>query len=248
MPTAAPAPRKPRSNPTEYITIPGVAPSAKLREEWAGKHVLVSVSRGKDSLASLLAARDSGINVYPYHLSHIPGLPLITESLADLEQALGMPIPDLPHPTFWRWLRESQLQPPERWETLMAANLPRVSYEDVRLLMCAHYGLDPETTYTLVGIRAGDSTMRARAIAKNGPVNHKRKAIWPVWDWKIAHIHAALRQHNVTLPEDYRLFGRSYDGLSYMFSGPLAKFRPKDWAVVQQWFPLVGTVVDRAAL
>jgi hypothetical protein len=81
-------------------TLPGIPQSAeviaRLRAE--DRPVLLSFSRGKDSIAAWIALRDAGIDVRPFYLYAIPGLlSFEAESLAYFEDVFDTPIPVYPH-------------------------------------------------------------------------------------------------------------------------------------------------------
>jgi hypothetical protein len=44
---------------------------------------------------------------------------------------------------------------------------------------------------------------------------------------------AILKHHNLHLPIDYRIFGRSFDGLDLRFLLPLKKHLPRDYKRVR---------------
>jgi len=113
-------PLDPTADQTAPIIIDGAQPSVDVRAELArqGRPVLLALSRGKDSLAAWLALRDSGVEVRPFHLYLVSGLEFVDESLAEYERFFRTPIPQLPHPSLYRWLNALMFQPrsaSERW-------------------------------------------------------------------------------------------------------------------------------------
>ncbi|WP_433145111.1 hypothetical protein ACQPZ8_01480 [Actinomadura nitritigenes] len=221
------------------VVIPGVTPSQELRENLRGERVLLSFSRGKDSIAAWLALRDAGVEVIPYHLYLVPGLAFVRESLEYFADHFGLdrPILDLPHPTLYRWLNELIYQPPERCAVIEAAQLPNPSYQDINDYARQYYDL-PEDTWVCDGVRATDSPNRRMAIKSYGPINEKMRTQKVVWDWRVADVRAAIDRHGVRLPPDYLWFGRSFDGLDLRFIAKLRTYAPEDYERVLQWFPL----------
>lgn len=224
------------------MTLSGVETIARVREQQA--ETLLAFSTGKDAIAAWLAIRDSFEAVHPYYLYLIPGLEFVEESLAYYEQFFGAKIARLPHPSLHRWLNEFVFTPPERCLVIEQANLPNHSYTDIQGAMCQMFGL-PENTLVADGVRAADSPMRRVAINTHGPITWSQKKYHPVWDWKKADLIACFRKHGVKLPEDYRLFGRTFDGLDLRFLLPLKKHRPADYRRVLEWFPLADLEVFR---
>ncbi|SFO82831.1 hypothetical protein SAMN05421810_10193 [Amycolatopsis arida] len=241
----------PAADQTAPIVIEGVQPSAEIRAELArqGAPVLLAFSRGKDSIACWLALREAGVEVRPFHLYLVPGLEFVDESLAEFERYFGVAIPQLPHPSLFRWLNNLTFQAPERRLIIEAAQLPEPDYVDISRLLCTEvYELDPATTYTADGIRAADSPNRRTAMKGHGPVREHVLKVSPVWDWRIRHVRSMLAEHRCPLPIDYELFGRSFDGLDLRFLQPLKEHRPSDYDRILEWFPLADLELFRAGL
>jgi hypothetical protein len=231
----------------EAVRIDGVPPSAELRAELAGGTVLLSFSRGKDSIAAWLALRDAGVNVLPFHLYSIPGLRFIGESLAYFEDYFGTRILNLPHPALYRMLTNYVFQPPERCQVIDDAQLIVPTYDDVNRLVRGHYGV-PAHTWVCDGVRAADSPMRRTAMATHGPRNLRGRRLHIVWDWKISHVRQAMADAGVKLPVEYEWFGRSFDGIDARFTGPIRDNAPDDWATILDWFPLAELDLMRPTL
>ncbi|MEU6033986.1 hypothetical protein ABZ801_01110 [Actinomadura sp. NPDC047616] len=231
------------------VIISGVTPSAELRANLAGTTVLLSFSRGKDSIAAWLALRDAGANVIPYHLHLIPGLRFVTESLEYFAEYFqcDRPILDLPHPTLYRWLNNLVFQPPERCGVIEAANLPMITYDELNAIVRDELGLPPDT-WVCDGVRATDSPNRRMAIKTYGPVNERARTQKVVWDWRKADVMNAIERAGVRLPPDYLWFGRSFDGLDRRFVAQLRTYAPDDYERVLQWFPLADLDFTRATI
>ncbi|WP_211246481.1 hypothetical protein [Amycolatopsis taiwanensis] len=241
----------PTADQTAPIVIEGAAPSAEIRTELArkGLPVLLAFSRGKDSLAAWLALRDSGVEVRPFHLYLVPGLEFVDESLADYERYFGVTIPQLPHPSLFRWLNNLTFQVPEHIRIIEAAQLPEPDYIDISRMLCeSYYDLDPAATWTADGIRAADSPNRRTAIKGHGPMREHVMKVSPVWDWRIRHVRAALAEHHCPLPIDYEWFNRTFDGLDLRFLKPIKDNRPRDYDRILEWFPLADLELFRAGL
>jgi hypothetical protein len=95
------------------------------------------------------------------------------------------------------------------------------------------------------GVRAADSPMRRIAIKTHGSISLNLGRYHPVWDWLKADLVACFKKHSVHLPEDYKLFGRTFDGLDLRFLLPLKKNRPGDYRKILEWFPLADLEVFR---
>jgi len=205
---------------------------------------LLSFSTGKDAIAAWLAIRDSFDAVYPYYLYSVPGLEFVEESLDYYERFFGVHIARYPHPSLHRMLNNFVFQPPERCTVIAQANLVSFDYEDIRQIMIDQNGL-PEGTMVADGVRAADSPQRRMAIVTNGPISERLHKYHPVWDWKKDDLLACFKRHGVKLPLDYRMFGRTFDGLDLRFLVPIKKHRPKDYQRILEWFPLADLEIFR---
>lgn len=224
------------------VVLTGAETIAKVRE--TQDRTLLAFSAGKDSIAAWLAVRDHFEEVIPYHLFLVPGLEFVEESLDYYERFFGVRIVRLPHPSLYRMLNNLVFQTPERCLVIEQAGLPNFEYEDIQKILCEDLALPPGTLVA-DGVRAADSPMRRIAINTHGPISQRAKRYHPVWDWRKADLVACFRRHGVRLPIDYRLFGRSFDGLDLRFLLPLKKHRPQDYRRVLEWFPLAELEIFR---
>ena len=205
---------------------------------------LLAFSTGKDAVAAWLAIREHFDCVHPYYLYLVPGLEFVEESLAYYEQFFGEKITRLPHPSLHRMLNNLAFQPPERCAVIEQAGLPEFDYTDSCRAIIEDKGLQ-KGLLAADGVRAADSPMRRIAIKTHGPISAKQGKYHCVWDWKKQDLIDCFRKHGVKLPVDYKLFGRSFDGLDLRFLLPLKKHRPADYRKVLEWFPLAELEIFR---
>jgi hypothetical protein len=208
------------------------------------KTVLLGFSCGKDSIAAWIALRAAGFHVIPYYLYIVPDLEFIEDSLEYFGNFFGERVLRLPHPSLFRMMRNLVFQAPEHCSIMEACQWPEPSYEDLTDLLREDFGLD-KTVYNAAGVRAVDSPNRYRAVKKYGPINHKRRAFWPVWDWRKKKLISEFQRARVKLPIDYKWFGRSFDGLDYRFLGILKRESPSDYRKILEWFPLADVEIKR---
>lgn len=234
--------------PRPVVTIEGVTPSADVRQKLIddGQPVLLAFSRGKDSIAAWIALKEAGVEVIPFHLIRVPGIQFVEDSLQYFEEVFDQRIIRVTHPAMLRFLRQHLYRDPITAALIDAANIPNMPYEAVDDIM-RHYYAEP-TTWVADGVRAVDSIRRRMSMKKTGSIYWKTQKCHPVWDWRKAAIVNAMEEHNIKLPVDYELFGRSWDGLQYAFTAPLAERFPEDYEVVKSWFPLVEAVFVRREL
>ena len=216
--------------------------SAELCEQMAKEcdTCILAFSTGKDSIAAWLQLRKYFQRIVPYYCYSIPGLSFVEESLRYYEVFFGCHIYRLPHRSFYRWLRGMVFQSPERVTKIEALDIPGEEYDDVRDLE----GLPP-AAYVATGVRMADSPMRRIGLTTHGCINHNQKRFYPVYDWKKADLLREIDNAGVKLPVDYRMFGRTFDGLDYRFLAPIKENYPEDYRKILSWFPLADLEIRR---
>ena len=224
-----------------YIT--GVDAIATIRAKT--DTILLAFSGGKDAVGAWLECRKHFPHVVPYYMYIVPGgLEFIDESLKYYEGWFGERIHRIPHPSLYRMLNNFVFQPPERTEIIRAAMLPNPSYLDSQDELRDSLGLGREC-YVADGVRAADSPIRQLAWRRYGPINHNTAKFSPIIDWNIARLADEIEASGVRLPVDYRIFGRSFDGLDFRFLEPLKRHFPRDYERILQWFPLADIELFR---
>lgn len=215
--------------------------SAELCEQMAREcdTAILAFSTGKDSIAAWLRMRKYFKRIIPYYCYVVPGLSFVEKSLSYYEDFFGTRIYRMPHRSLYRFLRCMVFQPPEHVTKIEALDLPGEEYDDGMLgdIIRDAGGL-PDGAYVGTGIRMADSPMRRIGIKTHGAINHNQKRFYPVYDWKKADLLAAFDESGVKLPIDYKLFGRTFDGLDYRFLGPIREHFPEDYERILAWYPL----------
>lgn len=221
--------------------IKGQPTSADVREKLKadGKPVALACSLGKDSLAAWCALEADGIEVAPVYFWTVPNLPLVNENIETIENIFHVHINQAPHPRFFRMIRRHVLQPPERISVIDSAGIVEYDYDDMWPDIKIDLGLDADT-WVCDGMRACDSIVRRATLTRNGVMRRTTHKVSPICDWTKAEVMDALEKRGIGLPPDYELFGRSFDGLDKRFMEPLRKNRPRDFEIIQKWFPFVG--------
>lgn len=209
----------------------------------SGDTALVSFSCGKDAVAAWFQCKRYFRRLVPFYLYLVPGLEFVEDGLRYFEERLETPILRVPHPSFPRMLREMVFQPAERCQDIEFTELPRLTYEQVE----AHVRKVAATpnAYVGIGTRTADSPNRLTNVRRYGAANHRRRCFLPVFDWKLADVIACIERERVRLPVDYRLFGRSFDGIDYRFLEPIRREFPDDYRRILNWFPMAEIEMKR---
>ena len=223
--------------------------SAELCAQMAAEcdTAILAFSTGKDSIAAWLQMRKYFKRIVPYYCYCVPGLQFVEDSLRYYEDFFGTRIYRLPHRSLFRWLRGYVDQPPRRALVIERANLPGDDdyNDDVIGDMIRNCAGLPDAAYVGTGVRMADSPYRRIGIKTHGAVNHNAKRFYPVYDWVKADMIREIDAAGVKLPVDYRMFGRTFDGLDYRFLKPLKEWYPEDYQRVLDWFPFAELEIAR---
>ena len=233
---------------TPYIDIE-YTNSAELCERMAEEcdTAIIAFSTGKDSIAAWLQMRKYFKQIIPIYRYAVPGLKFVEDSLKYYEDFFGCHIYRMPHPSLFRKLTYGVFEPPDRATVLMdryAIDLNSYTYKTINDIVRRSKGLS-DSVYCGVGIRMADSPMRRVAIKRYGAINHNEKNFYPVYDWKKEDLIKAFDESGVKLPVDYRIWGRTFDGLNYSFIKPLKEHFPDDYQRCLDWFPLMELEIGR---
>ncbi|RIU50898.1 hypothetical protein [Klebsiella pneumoniae] len=115
---------------------------------------------------------------------------------------------------------------------------PAYDYAAAHRMVREDAGL-PDDVPCANGVRAADSPMRRISLMSHGPISYQTRQWSPVWEWTKGDLIAAFDAAGVKLPADYRVFGRTFDGLDYRFMAPMKREFPRDYARLLEWFPLL---------
>lgn len=206
--------------------------------------ILLAFSCGKDAIGTWLACRPHFTRIVPYYMYLVPGLEFVERSVQYYERAFGQRIIRVPHPSLYRWLNESTFVAPQQLCVIDRAGLPLFDYLDMQDEIRKDSGLSSDC-YTASGVRAADSPLRRVSIVTHGAISHKQRQFMPIWDWGIDRLLGEIKSAAINLPVDYRMFGRSFDGLDYRFIAPIKRHFPRDYQRICEWFPLVEAEIAR---
>jgi 3'-phosphoadenosine 5'-phosphosulfate sulfotransferase (PAPS reductase)/FAD synthetase len=212
-------------------------------KERVGDTILLSFSGGKDSLATWLYVREH-FKIVPFFMYWCPGMKFPEASLDYYEDFFGQHIIRVPHPLFWRKLREEVFQPPQRVAVLRAMRIPVFSYAELEDALAGQFGL--ASYVTACGMRAADNINRRNLILQKGAVGtKKRKFFYPIWDWNIKDVVRFLHKNKVKVPAEYRVWGRTLAAWDYEYLKPMTEHFPEDYETLREWLPLIDLELFR---
>jgi 3'-phosphoadenosine 5'-phosphosulfate sulfotransferase (PAPS reductase)/FAD synthetase len=207
-----------------------------------GKDVICSFSMGKDSIASYIQLKRYFENVHLVFYYMVPDLEFQKRSIEYYENKLNTKIHVIPSPHWYHYLHNLVFQKPERIyaidDFIDSGELFIPTYDE--LFACVKDELKiPQDTYVATGVRRDDSITRRMTIKQNGAENAKRHQFFPVFDWSIAKLREEIVNSGIKLPIDYKVWGRTFDGLQYEFVQGVKENFPNDYEKIKFWFPLV---------
>ena len=140
-------------------------------------------------------------------------------------------------------LSDLTFQPPHHVAAIRQIGFRKINNERFSEAILDKFGM-PDG-FIGVGCRACDSARRRLSFIRTGPISHKRRNFFPVWDWTVEKVRVELFKSKVRIPKDYWMFGRSFDGLDYRFLEPLSRHYPEDYARILEWFPFAELEILR---
>lgn len=206
--------------------------------------ILMAFSCGKDSIGAWLECRKHFPRIVPFYMYLVPGLEFVERSLRYYEKWFGCRILRVPHPSLYRMLNNFVFQAPQNCAVIEAANLANFEYESMYDEVRKKLSL-PDTVFAASGVRAVDSPYRMVAVKRYGPINRKKRHFYPIWDWRKERLLSEIKTAGIQLPADYRVFGRSFDGIDYRFLEPIRRTWPDDYARILEYFPLAEVEIKR---
>ncbi len=168
----------------------------------------------------------------------------VNSSLDYYEEFFKTKIIRLPHPSLPRMLNNFVFQAPENCQIIEQAGIPDFDYLDQVEQTVEIVGYKGEV-WSAVGVRTADSPMRRTAIVRYGTINQKQKKFYPIHDWNKERLLNEMKAAKVKLPIDYKLFGRSFDGIDFRFLYPIKKNFPEDYEKIIAAFPLAELEIQR---
>jgi phosphoadenosine phosphosulfate reductase len=200
--------------------------------------VLVSFSRGKDSLALLDLCKRLFKTVACFHMHLVPGLSFVEAGLACARRWWGVEVVSVPHWWLSHAFRQGTLRPISR-------TVPRISVRDVQAAMRERFGIE----WVVSGERACDSLQRRGMMTRQRPtpgIDDKARVAYPLAWWTSRRLWSYIKAARIPLPPDYGIFGRSFScNLSPRILAAMLDHYPEDFERVERVFPFARSAVVR---
>ena len=198
--------------------------------------ILVGLSGGKDSLVTYdLCERVFGRgSVVPFNLFFLPDMQVTTEMLSYAIKRFEIKkILSYPDSVFFAYYKEGNYS----WESTDRLSLPTIT----RGKIYPYIAKTTKINKIALGIKKNDN------IRMKQQVDHNRLfggAILPVYDWSTSEILMYMRLREIEIPKQYfagfRGVDLNDDSLLY-----LHKNYPKDFALMESYFPFIGAVIKQ---
>lgn len=201
--------------------------------------VILPYSTGKDSLATWLRLLEvSDFTIIPVYYYQVPDLDFVNRYLDDAEDFFETRILRVPHPRLTWWLQYGTHMPPVMARQMIEFDYPYISYEDMTDFLIEEYGL-PEKTWEAVGTTQNDSAQRRLTFRKYGLLRKFSFKFYPIGDFTKTQVMELIQRNKFELPVDYRIWGRSFDGVDIFYLDGVKEHFPKDYQKILDWIPLI---------
>lgn len=218
----------------------------RAKSEFNIDEVIVGVSGGYDSVATLSLCRSHLSRVSAFFMYVVPDLEFQERYLQYLERRFDVSILRIPHWAVSRSLRGAAF----RHATPQSVETPVLKMADIDAFVRQRFNV----AWIATGEKANDSLERAAQIKKCGGINSTRKRLFPLATWTHGDVTSYLARERIMSPPDYRLRppNTHRGNFDYLLSFdeliPIAEHFPDDFARIKQVFPLVESQLERARI
>jgi hypothetical protein len=174
----------------------------------------------------------------------VPGLKFVENNIQKYEKHFNIKIVRLPHPILYDYINHQDWQPLDRALDLNEFNLGATSFKMLIEMYLLSTG-QKNVKYDCNCMKMADSLNRRLLLNSKPDIDHKTKIIYLTKYFTNSQCFDYLKTNGIPLTEDYRIFGRSWDGLSYHFTMGVKKYYPEDYALIKEYFPLIDAEVMR---
>lgn len=206
---------------------------------------ILGFSRGKDSLAAWLFLKNYFDRIIPFHGAMVPGLGFVERSLAYYEKVFETKIERvLSSICFAKGLYQLHFQLPADEQSIVDLGLWEHSEHDIGYLIAEKHGVP--YAWNAFAYSMYDSLDRIGWVRKCSGVHEKHGTFYPCFDWKPSQVLEYIKQHDISLPEDYLMSGRTMcSAFDTCMMEKMKELYPEDHEIVKAWFPLIEARLAR---
>lgn len=209
----------------------------------SGDTIILMFSAGKESICCYYELKKYWDNVILIYQYIHPDLTFVNETLDYFEKKFGQKIYRMPHVGLYRMVNEYVFMSPDKANLIEYIGLPNYTYKLYYEYLRDDFNC-PEA-YVATGVRMNDSPTRRMNIKVNGAASIHNKTLYPIYDWDSEDIRSCFREYNIKVPIDYKIFGKSFDGIDYRFIKPLKEHFPADFEKLKELYPLIELEIMR---
>jgi hypothetical protein len=219
---------------------------AKQAYEKGIRKVTIGFSTGKDSVAGLDMLLKAGIEPIPIYFYCVPGLQFIENNLKLYEDHFGIKIVKMPHPMLLADYLSGFWQPYDKMLAI-GGHLGRFSFAELTdyYLRCKNIR---DVKYDCNCMKMSDSLNRRLLLSKKPDIDEEKKIIYLTKYLTNTECFNYIKDNNIPLTDDYKIWGRLWDGLKYDYTMGVKKYYPEDYALIKEYFPLIDAEVLRYEL
>lgn len=214
-----------------------------VADKYDGKCYL-SFSCGIDSIACFYQLKKYFEKIVPVYMYCVPNLEFVERQLNYFENKFDTKIYRFPHPQTVVLLMQSAYN---YKHNSISKFFNGYNHDAIYQIIKSAYNLQNDY-FIAIGNKQNDNPMRRMSLKKWGSMNLNRKTFYPIFDWSDQQVANIINENNCKVPIDYKIFGRSFDGLVYRFMLPLKKYFPNDYAKIKEYFPLIDLEIERSKL
>lgn len=208
-----------------------------------GDTVILMFSRGKDSIVAFYELKKYWGNIILIHQYLHPNLCFVNDSLKYFEDKFQTKIYNIPHCSLYRMVNENVFQSPQTSDNIEFLGLPNHTYKEYYDSLREDFNCP--NAFVATGVRVNDSPLRRLALKNCGYIAKDKREFYPVYDWTNDDIRNCFKENNIEIPIDYKLFGRSFDGVNYKYIKALKENIPNDYKKLKELYPLIGLEILR---
>ena len=212
------------------------------------KKVTIGFSTGKDSLVGIDLLQKANIEFIPIYFYLLPGIQFVENSIKMYEDRFKMKVIMLPHPMIIAHLAHQDWQSFRETKKLLQINWGTDSFKNLTHKYLQSIGKENDFIYDCNCMKMADSINRYTLLKSRNDIDTEHKIIYLTKYFTDKDIFKYLDENKIPLSKDYKIFGRSFDGLAYHYLTGVKKFHPNDYEYLKEHFDLIEAEIMRYEL
>jgi hypothetical protein len=209
-------------------------------------HCTLGFSTGKDSVMGLDMLLKAGIKVLPIYCYIVPELEFVENNIKLYEDHFGVKVVRMPHPILYDYIRHQDWQPLHiALDFAGSIKLKKLTFDLINKRYLTANNLQEVYQYDANCMKMADSINRRLLLRSLPDIDEERKIMYIAKYLTDKQIFEHFKTNRIPLTEDYKIFGRSWDGLSYHFLTGVKKHYPRDYEKIRSYFELIEAEILR---